>query len=97
MEGIGHLSTGIVEAATCGSKRPGRHIILKVSREGYAGAGHPACCCLTLCSWPNIVSTFADTHVCGNSLRATNHVRSPEAVARVSVFRFDLYARAQTA
>jgi hypothetical protein len=26
------------------NKRPGQHIFLKVSREGYAGRGHPACC-----------------------------------------------------
>ena len=49
-------------------KRPGQHIFLKVSREGYADRGHPACCVRELYALETrSVSTLADSFDSGNS------------------------------
>jgi hypothetical protein len=42
-------------------KRPRRYIFLKVSREGYTGTAHPACCVArTLGPYVSAVSTLPD-------------------------------------
>src|SRR5919205_3798233 len=44
---------------TADKKRPRRHIFLKVSREGYTGTAHPACCVtMTLGPYVSAVSTL---------------------------------------